>query len=86
MKVVSLFKKYSAEFALVFLDAKLPDCYGWYLVPIFRSEDGSVLIIAISATLPNELKGKSEELKLDFDSSKPFDTNYLYSNYRILHT
>ena len=68
-----LFKKYSEELALVFLDIKLPDCSGWELISQFRSENYSVPIIAISATNPNELKERCEVAGFDSYLSKPFD-------------
>lgn len=76
-EALPLFKKYSNELALVFLDIKLPDCSGLDLVAQFKSEDYCVPIIAVSATSPDELKKKCEISGFDSCLSKPFEINDL---------
>lgn len=76
-EALALFKKYSQELLLVFLDIKLPDCSGWDLVSQFGNENYCIPIIAVSATNPNELKEKYEVAGFDSYLSKPYDISDL---------
>lgn len=70
---LSTFRKYSKEIFLVLLDIQLPDCNGDKMVSLFRQEDASVPIVALSALTPQELTPKAKLAGFDGWMSKPFN-------------
>lgn len=68
-----LFKKYSPVLDLIVLDIHLPGFNGWELLNLFRKENKTVPIIALSAMTPKELNKKSKLAGFNACISKPFE-------------
>lgn len=76
-EALCIFKKHSKEVFSVLLDIHLPDYDGSELLRLFRQENPSVPIIALSAITPVELAKLSKTRGFDMYISKPFDIEHL---------
>lgn len=76
-EAIAIFTKHSDEIALILLDIKLPGMDGWELYDQLRKVNPEIPIIAVSATLPEELAVNCRRKGFNNYISKPFDINEL---------